>query len=290
MKFMYRCHLNLYIIGSGTGYSEVIKGMTPPESFTHDFFVSPAPEKALTEKADVIFLFLKSLDELKAVLADKKEKASVIVLAEKDNSEDVAELLSPDDDLWILPLTDKELKFRLDKWQKCQKADKDFWETKYFFEATINSIPNLVWYKTKDGIHEKVNDSFCKTVGKTKEQVEGRDHAYIWDVDPSDTKAVEDCAESDRIVMECGATCTSEETVLSGNETKLLTTYKSPLYDLDGEVMGTVGVAIDITKERSYENEIIEKNKTLESLFATIDCGVICQTVSGSMIISINHA
>ena len=287
---MYRCHLNLYIIGDHKGSSEVIKAMTPPENFTHDFSRSAAPEKALTEKADVIFLFLKDIEDLKTVLASKKETASVVALAEKDLSKNAAELLSPDDDLWILPLTDKELKFRLTKWQKCQKADKDYWETKYFLESTINSIPNLVWYKTKDGIHEKVNDSFCKTVGKTKEQVEGRDHAYIWNVDPSDTKAIEVCAESDRLVMEGGATCTSEETVLSGNEIKLLTTYKSPLYDLDGEVMGTVGVAIDITKERSYENEIIEKNKTLESLFATIDCGVICQTVSGSRIISINHA
>ncbi len=287
---MYRCHLNLYIIGSDTGCSEVIKGMTPPENFTYDYFVSPSPERALTEKADAIFLFLNGIDELKTVLADKKENAAVVVLAEKNNTEGITELFNPDDDLWILPLTDKELKFRLAKWQKSQKADKDFWETKYFFEATINSIPNLVWYKTKDGIHEKVNDSFCKTVGKTKQQVEGRDHAYIWDVDPSDTEAIEVCAESDRLVMEGGVTCNSEETVQSGNETKLLTTYKSPLYDLDGSVMGTVGVAIDITKERTYENEIIEKNKTLESLFATIDCGVICHTVSGSRIISINHA
>ena len=290
---MYRCHLNLYTTGDHKGYSEVIKGMKPLENFTHDFFESSVPEKSLTEKADAIFLFLKDindLNDLKTVLVDKKGTAVVVVLAEKDCCGNAAELLSPEDDLWVLPMTDNELKFRLTKWQKCRKADKDFWETKYFLESTINSIPNLVWYKTKDGIHEKVNDSFCKTVGKTKEQVEGRDHAYIWDVDPSDTEAIEVCAESDRLVMEGGATCTSEETVLSGNETKLLTTYKSPLYDLDGSVMGTVGVAIDITKERSYENEIIEKNKTLESLFATIDCGVICQTVSGSRIISINHA
>lgn len=40
---------------------------------------------------------------------------------------------------------------------------------------------------------------------------------------------------------------------------RTLTTYKSPLYDIDGSVMGTVGVAIDITQERAYEQEIIKK-------------------------------
>lgn len=47
--------------------------------------------------------------------------------------------------------------------------------TSQYLESAINSVPNLIWYKTKDGIHEKVNDSFCKTVNKTKAQVEGAD-------------------------------------------------------------------------------------------------------------------
>ena len=55
---------------------------------------------------------------------------------------------------------------------------KDAWQPSQYLEAAINSIPSLIWYKTKDGIHEKVNDSFCRTVNKTKEQVQGRGHAY----------------------------------------------------------------------------------------------------------------
>ena len=50
----------------------------------------------------------------------------------------------------------------------------------------------------------------------------------------------------------------SEETIQTGTGERLLTTYKSPLYDLDGNVMGTVGVAIDVTvsvrtKKRSWK-------------------------------------
>lgn len=34
------------------------------------------------------------------------------------------------------------------------------------------------------------------------------------------------------------------------NEMRTLCTYKTPLFDLDGSVMGTVGLAHDITKEK----------------------------------------
>ena len=52
-------------------------------------------------------------------------------------------------------------------------------------------------------------------------------------------------------------TCVSSETITTGEGTRLLTTYKSPLYDLDGSVMGTVGMAIDVTKEQAYAQDLM---------------------------------
>ena len=131
-----------------------------------------------------------------------------------------------------------------------------------------------------------MNASFCQTVNKTKEQVQGRGHAYIWDVEQDDPA----CIESERIVMETERTCVSEECVQTGSDTRLLTTYKSPLFDLDGSVMGTVGVAIDVTQEKAYEKEIIKKNQTLETIFTTIDCGVMRHSADGKKILSANRA
>ena len=78
--------------------------------------------------------------------------------------------------------------------------------------------------------------------------------------------------------------------VQTGAGVRTLMTYKSPLYDLDGSVMGTVGVAIDVTQERVYEQEIVQKNQTLEKIFTTIDCGVIRHTSDGNRVLSINRA
>ena len=45
-----------------------------------------------------------------------------------------------------------------------------------------------------------------------------------------------------------------------------------------------------MTQERAYEQEIIQKNRTLETIFNNIECGVMYHSVDGSKIISVNQA
>lgn len=307
---MYHCHIRFYFLGHSCRAFEVIKEMPALERFTHEFFESVEPEAGLVSRADVIFACLPdgagaaktmtadkmgvagAVELVRGLLAGKRDGAELVLLADKARVEAVGAALGEElfgiRDVWALPMSETEVRFHFLRWQQSYKQGKDLWEKGQFLEATINGVPNLIWYKDKEGLHEKVNDSFCKTVNKSKVQVEGRDHYYIWDVDPEE--AGTDCMESDNEVMQKKETCVSEETVQSGEGVKLLTTYKSPLYDLDGSVMGTVGVGIDVTKERAYENEITKKNRTMETIFMTLDCGVLCHTTDGKSIHSVNEA
>ncbi|MCM1023409.1 MAG: response regulator [Prevotella sp.] len=285
---MYHCHVHFYFIGEKNRLFELMKEMPPLENFTHSFCESVCFEKESAEKADAVFAAVNGgkAEEAFRIASEIKEDAELILLADNDAVPALCGKAENIGDIWHMPMSDEELKFRFLKWQRDLKADRDARETAQFFETTINSVPNLIWYKTKDGIHEKVNDSFCKTVSKTKEQVQGRGHAYIWDVEHDDPA----CIESENEVMSSRKTCVSEETISTGAGTRLLTTYKSPLYDFDGSVMGTAGIAIDITRERAFEREIIGKNRTLEKIFTAIDCGVLCHSPDGSRIISVNSA
>ncbi len=291
---MYHCHIHFYLAGLQDSLFDIVKKTAPFDHFTHTFMESDSPQEELAAKADVIIADIQAMDTeeaLRTLLSGKRRDAELILLA--DSSQIAA--LAPDfphiSDIWKLPMSEEEFTFRFLRWQLGNKADKDSWETRHFLEATINHVPNLIWYKNREGIHEKVNDCFCQTVNKTKQQVEGRDHFYIWDVDPNDpANNANDCMESDNEVMNREITCVSEELVKTGEGMKLLTTYKSPLYDLDGSVMGTVGVAIDVTQERAYEKEVVKKNQTLETIFTTLECGVMCHTLDGSRIISVNKS
>ncbi len=289
---MYHCQLHYYLIGRGCRAFELIQELPPIEHFSHVFSQSGAPKKELTARADIILVNLEELEPipvLEEVAAGRKEETEIILLA--DNEHMVFELLPEKllaqiKDIWTNAMSDKEIHFRLLKWQQALKTEKDNWQTNHYLEAAINSTPNLVWYKNKEGIHEKVNNSFCKTVNKTKTQVEGRGHAYIWDVEQDDPA----CIESENEVMTKKKTCIAEEIIQTGGGKRILTTYKSPLYNIDGSVMGTVGIAVDVTQERAYEQELIKKNHILETIFTSLDCGVICHSLDGRQIISINRA
>ncbi|MBD5541634.1 MAG: response regulator [Lachnospiraceae bacterium] len=284
---MYHCHIRFYLAGNSCKAFEVIKEMPPLSYFTHEFLESSCPESALAQEADVILADLDCPDvkeNLQILIENRKDGSELIVLAGESVAELLEDKLAEIKDIWTMPMSDKEISFRFLRWQQAFKMSRDFFQTSQYLETTINSVPSLIWYKTKDGIHEKVNDSFCKTVNKTKEQVEGRGHAYIWDVEEDDPA----CVESEQRVMDKRETCVSDEIIQTGEGLRTLKTYKSPLYDADGSVMGTVGIGIDVTNELAYEQELIKKNRALEKIFASTDCGIICHTVDGSKILSIN--
>ena len=248
---MYRCHMEFYLIHCPSEVLETVQTLTPLDSFNHSFLDSSEPRAALLARADVILAVpLAGEGSVRALAEGKKESAQLILLAEKDQIAALGDSLSLADELWTLPLSREELIFRFIRWQEKQKQRMDLWQANQYLDALINSTPSLVWFKDKDGVHEKVNDAFCATVNKTKEQVQGQRHAYIWDVEQDDPA----CIESERVVM------------------------------------GTTGLGIDVTQERAYEQELIDKNRELENLFTTMDCGVMCHTLDGSHIISINRA
>ena len=288
---MYTCQLHIYFAGHPSRALDVIKKMPSLKNFTHIFSESDEVEASLSQKADAIIADLSHMEMLPAlqtILANHHAGAQILLLADKKQMQILCSdpALKNISDIWIMPMSDEEIRFRFLRWQQAIQMSRDFWEASHFLEATIDNIPNLVWYKDKDGVHEKVNNSFCQAVNKTKEQVQGRRHAYIWDVEEDDPT----CIESEHQVMSTRKTLISEETIKAGEEMRTLMCYKSPLYNWDGTVMGTVGIGIDVTQERAYEQEIIRKNQTLETILATIDCGVMNHSLKDSRIININRA
>ncbi|MCH5347947.1 MAG: response regulator [Oscillospiraceae bacterium] len=286
---MYSCCIRFYLIGEEKKLFSKIKNIPPLENFTHKFCDSAAPEASLIHGADVIISCIRGEEaekSAKTIINNKKDDAELIFLAEKETVPVLMSMSEDIKDIWILPMSEEEICFYFSRWQQSKKTKMDFWETSCFFETAMNSSPNLIWFKTKDGIHERVNDSFCKTVNKTKKQVQGQRHAYIWDVEEDDIA----CIESERQVMSSGTTLVSEEAVQTKDGNRLLTTYKSPLYNCDGVVMGTVGIGVDITREREFEQEIMKKSRYLEKVFTSLDCGVLCHSLDGRRIIRINNA
>ncbi len=76
--------------------------------------------------------------------------------------------------------------------------------------------------------------------------------------------------ESEKDVRKAGKTILVYEKVKNRKGLRRLNTYKSPLYDEDGKIMGTVGIAHDIT---DLENIDIELQLIINTMqFAILIC------------------
>lgn len=262
---MYHYCLKIYFIGIEKTMKEVIQSISPMEHFSHEFLESERTEKEMLSRADIVLMDLHhvSIEEAVKISKQKKTHAEMVLLVEKEQMEQIKDHLLSFQDIWNLPMCQEEICFRFMRMQQKWALDKELWQTRNYLDTTINSIPDLVWYKDKEGVHKKVNESFCKAVNKTMQQIEGRGHYYIWDIEPEEyAKGEYICMESEYQVMEKKETCVFDENVKIGDSMRQLKTYKSPLFDIDGSVMGTVGVATDVTQERLYEQMIITSANT----------------------------
>lgn len=159
--------------------------------------------------------------------------------------------------LWPEPLSDVLLAYHFRQLLTLAQSKKELAMTKSFLNTLIDSVPDLIWFKDLRGSHMKVNEAFCRAVGKTKKQCEDRGHYYIWDLEPDEyAKGEYVCLETEEEVIRQGKTCLFDEKVKSKNGLRQFKTYKSPLRNEWGEMFGTVGIAKDVTDLQNLGREL----------------------------------
>ena len=147
------------------------------------------------------------------------------------------------DDYWLMPMPDNMIMWRFYQVIEAVKQKKLAGLRKIYLDTVIDSAPSLIWFKDLQGKHLKVNKAFCYAVGKTKEQIEGRGHYYIWDIPRKDYEQGEYvCLETEEIVMEKRRLCVFDEKVKSKQGMRQFKTYKAPLFNKANALIGTLGM------------------------------------------------
>ena len=267
---MYLCNLKFFIITGSEEPEKIFRAVSLPED------------------CEIEVCSLKELDEDRLTLCDcavisdggnsalMKAAAGVksVILAEGSELKNIsADELDRADDIFAMPdgaRYDKTiLAAHFRRLVNTMKNEADARKGKIYFETAIDSIPDLVWFKDSEGAHLIVNDSFCKLVEKTKEQIYKRGHYYIWDIPREEYEKGEYvCLESEDLVVEARKTCIFDEKIKTKGGMRQFKTYKSPLIDADGSIFGTCGVAHDVTDLHNMNNEL---NVIIENMpFAVI--------------------
>ncbi|MFM2120243.1 MAG: hypothetical protein RL722_1711, partial [Pseudomonadota bacterium] len=127
----------------------------------------------------------------------------------------------------------------------------------------VNMLPDLVWLKDPDGRFLACNRRFEQLLGRTEAEIVG--HLDSGFVPPERAAAVR---AHDLAAMTANAPHRSEDelTFACDGHRELLQTIKMPVHDDDGQLMGVMSVARDITELRRNAEELQNHRQALESL------------------------
>ena len=258
---MYHVQLKIAFIGIAEDKVALWKGIAPKEHFSHSFYTICKEEDLVRELADEEQLLV-VMDQASFLSPSMVRKAmpardSLLILCADDPDQLASEDYDAVDDIWLnhgLELARFYFTNVLTRIAERKRA----WMQETWLQATINTLPDMVWFKDLKGIHLDVNDAFCTAVAKEKADVRGRDHYDIWDI-PKEVYEASDyvCVETEDDVIAARKTCLFDEEVMKADGSlSKLKTYKTPIFDGD-TIIGTVGIARDVTKEYEYQQNIV---------------------------------
>lgn len=258
---LYHVQLKIVFIGIDEDKVDLWKGIAPKERFCHSFYTVTQEEDLVRELTDeeqlLIIMDQASFLSPSMVRSSMPTRDSLLILCVDRPERLERQDYDAVDDIWLNDGAELA-RFHFGNVLTRIAERKRAWLQETWLQATINTLPDMVWFKDMEGIHLDVNDAFCTAVAKEKAAVRGRDHYDIWDI-PKEVYEASDyvCVETEDEVIAARQTCLFDEEVMKADGSlSKLKTYKTPIFDGD-TIIGTVGIARDVTKEYEYQQNII---------------------------------
>ncbi|MBN1323967.1 MAG: PAS domain S-box protein [Methanotrichaceae archaeon] len=133
--------------------------------------------------------------------------------------------------------------------------------------ALLSNIPDMAWLKDDQCRFIAVNEPFARAAGQSPEEFVGKTDLDIW---PSEL--AEGYLKDDREVMAARAQKRVVEPFKESSGKEIwIETIKTPVADEDGRVVGSVGIARDVTERMQAEQalrEELSRRRELEAIIA----------------------
>lgn len=124
--------------------------------------------------------------------------------------------------------------------------------------AILNNMPFMAWLKNKESVLLAANNAFAEKCNTSVENLIGKTDFDFFPKEEADVYF-----KADQTVMQSKLTVASNEVISGADGTKWYETYKSPVIDNKGNVIGTVGLSRDISEMIDAEAEILNKQKQI---------------------------
>ena len=161
------------------------------------------------------------------------------------------------------------------RWNEAERR-----RTAALLRTIVETSPALIYAKDRRGGLLLANQPVLTVIGKPWPEIEGRTHAEYM----GDSPTAQAIMENDRRIMESGESEQIEEAADAGGTTRTWASTKAPLRDEAGEIVGLVGVSIEITERKRAERRqhllIDELNHRVKNTLATVQA-IALQTLRG---------
>lgn len=141
--------------------------------------------------------------------------------------------------------------------QNLRRSEEALRQSEYRQRAILDNIPDPAWLKDREGRFQAVNRAWCRLHDIEESQVQGKSNFEIF---PRNLAAI--FHEEDRAVMESGNPMDYEERIPTPDgKVNWYDTSKAPLRTSNGDIVGTIGIARDITARRIMEETLRESEE-----------------------------
>ncbi|NEQ38776.1 MAG: response regulator [Okeania sp. SIO3I5] len=152
--------------------------------------------------------------------------------------------------------------------QKVEVRTQELSKSQQLLNLVIDNIPQSIFWKDRENVYLGCNQSFASVVGMTPQKVVGKtDYEMPWSREEADFYI-----KSDREVMDSGKPELGIVKPITQGDGKQgwLETSKVPLYDVQGEVMGIIGIFQDITRYKEAEETAQQANHAKSAFIANM--------------------
>jgi diguanylate cyclase (GGDEF)-like protein/PAS domain S-box-containing protein len=133
----------------------------------------------------------------------------------------------------------------------------------------VESSPDMVWLKDRDGVYQACNDQTAKVLGRARENILGKRDRDLFGLD-----AARQYERDDAAALHAVGPITLEETAPDGQaRQRVYETIKTPVTQPDGTIIGVLGVARDITERHEQERTIREQDRLLQEMATLAQVG-----------------
>jgi two-component system, cell cycle sensor histidine kinase and response regulator CckA len=145
--------------------------------------------------------------------------------------------------------------------------------------ALIDNQPQLTWLKDCDGHFLVTNKAFADACGQpSPEAMVGKTDLDVWPKELAEAYRADDAS-----VMRTGTQKIVEERIETVAGTRWVETYKSPVFVPDGSIVGTTGIARDITEQKRAIEARQQSERKFERVFDLTPTPIVVAKLSSEI-------